>query len=183
MACAELARTTFAASKSLGMLKRNIQMLELTALGRVFLMPAGTAWEGVLKGTDVYLFLVGMMLMSEVARKEGLFDWLAGSPDTGGHGMHLAFTDVQRGRAPYLPHMVLGPRPPDLVTRLRQLPLRRQYEIAELLIGNIITHSLYVTRDAACTAPYGDPASIPFYFHEPITGEIMAQVFGASRMG
>ncbi|KQT83638.1 arsenic transporter [Methylobacterium sp. Leaf465] len=42
------------------------------------LMPAGTAWEGVLKGTDVYLFLVGMMLMSEVARKEGLFDWLAG---------------------------------------------------------------------------------------------------------
>ena len=42
------------------------------------LMPAGTAWEGVLKGTDVYLFLIGMMLMSEVARKEGLFDWLAG---------------------------------------------------------------------------------------------------------
>ncbi len=32
----------------------------------------------MLKGTDVYLFLVGMMLMSEVARKEGLFDWLAG---------------------------------------------------------------------------------------------------------
>ncbi|MCJ2033940.1 arsenic transporter [Methylobacterium sp. J-068] len=42
------------------------------------LLPAGTAWDGVLKGTDVYLFLVGMMLMSEVARKEGLFDWLAG---------------------------------------------------------------------------------------------------------
>ena len=48
--------------------------LALVLLG---LMPAGTAWEGVLKGTDVYLFLVGMMLMSEVARKEGLFDWLA----------------------------------------------------------------------------------------------------------
>ena len=29
------------------------------------------------KGTDVYLLLVGMMLLSEVARKEGLFDWLA----------------------------------------------------------------------------------------------------------
>jgi arsenical pump membrane protein len=28
-------------------------------------------------GTDVYLFLIGMMLLSEVARKEGLFDWLA----------------------------------------------------------------------------------------------------------
>ena len=32
---------------------------------------------GVVKGTDVYLFLTGMMLLSELARQEGLFDWLA----------------------------------------------------------------------------------------------------------
>ena len=48
--------------------------LALLALG---LISPGTAWEGVLKGTDVYLFLVGMMLLAETARKEGLFDWLA----------------------------------------------------------------------------------------------------------
>ena len=35
------------------------------------------AWSGILKGTDVYLFLGGMMLLSETARREGLFDWLA----------------------------------------------------------------------------------------------------------
>jgi arsenical pump membrane protein len=29
------------------------------------------------KGIDVYFFLIGMMLLAEVARKEGLFDWLA----------------------------------------------------------------------------------------------------------
>ncbi|MFT2095045.1 arsenic transporter [Acidiphilium multivorum] len=29
------------------------------------------------KGLDVYLFLTGMMLLSEVARREGLFDWLS----------------------------------------------------------------------------------------------------------
>jgi arsenical pump membrane protein len=29
------------------------------------------------KGTDVYFFLIGMMLLAEVARKESLFDWLA----------------------------------------------------------------------------------------------------------
>ncbi len=34
-------------------------------------------WRGVLKGADVYFFLVGMMLLPELARKEGLFDWLA----------------------------------------------------------------------------------------------------------
>ena len=35
------------------------------------------AWAGILKGLDVYLFLTGMMLLSEIARQEGLFDWLA----------------------------------------------------------------------------------------------------------
>jgi arsenical pump membrane protein len=35
------------------------------------------AWMAVEKGTDVYLFLAGMMLLSEVARTEGLFDWVA----------------------------------------------------------------------------------------------------------
>jgi arsenical pump membrane protein len=35
------------------------------------------ALTGVAKGTDVYLFLIGMMLLAEIARQEGLFDWLA----------------------------------------------------------------------------------------------------------
>src|SRR3954467_10573652 len=30
------------------------------------------------KGVDVYLFLIGMMIMSELARREGVFDWVAG---------------------------------------------------------------------------------------------------------
>jgi arsenical pump membrane protein len=29
------------------------------------------------RGLDVYLFLIGMMLLSETARREGLFDWVA----------------------------------------------------------------------------------------------------------
>ena len=32
---------------------------------------------GIGKGTDVYLFLFGMMLLAETARAEGLFDWAA----------------------------------------------------------------------------------------------------------
>ena len=46
----------------------------LVALG---LLSPGEAWAGVARGTDVYLFLTGMMLLSELARQEGLFDWLA----------------------------------------------------------------------------------------------------------
>lgn len=35
------------------------------------------ALNGVRDGTDVYLFLAGMTLLAELAREEGLFDWLA----------------------------------------------------------------------------------------------------------
>lgn len=41
------------------------------------LLPWRAAFAGVAKGLDVYLFLIGMMLISDIARKEGLFDWLA----------------------------------------------------------------------------------------------------------
>jgi arsenical pump membrane protein len=41
------------------------------------LLPISLAAAGVAKGTDVYLFLTGMMLLAELARREGVFDWLA----------------------------------------------------------------------------------------------------------
>jgi arsenical pump membrane protein len=41
------------------------------------LLPWQQALAGVAKGRDVYLFLAGMMLLSEMARNERLFDWLA----------------------------------------------------------------------------------------------------------
>jgi len=41
------------------------------------LLPPRAAWQAVQKGTDVYLFLTGMMLLAELARREGVFDWLA----------------------------------------------------------------------------------------------------------
>jgi len=41
------------------------------------LLPLSRAGAAVAKGTDVYLFLTGMMLLAELARVEGVFDWLA----------------------------------------------------------------------------------------------------------
>ncbi len=35
------------------------------------------AWTAVGRGTNVYLFLAGMMLLAELARAQGLFDWIA----------------------------------------------------------------------------------------------------------
>nr|WP_277924241.1 arsenic transporter [Sphingomonas sp. CROZ-RG-20F-R02-07] len=41
------------------------------------LMPIGAAGDAITKGLDVYLFLTGMMLLSETAREHGVFDWVA----------------------------------------------------------------------------------------------------------
>ncbi|MBV8523489.1 MAG: arsenic transporter, partial [Acetobacteraceae bacterium] len=48
--------------------------LTLVSLGQI---PGTDALSAAGRGLDVYLFLTGMMLLSEVARREGLFDWLA----------------------------------------------------------------------------------------------------------
>jgi len=57
--------------------------LLLVGLG---LIGPAEAWTGVAKGVDVYLFLIGMMLLSELARQEGLFDWLASITTTHAKG-------------------------------------------------------------------------------------------------
>ncbi|HJT53835.1 MAG TPA: arsenic transporter [Candidatus Angelobacter sp.] len=41
------------------------------------LLPSAAALNAVLKGVDVYLFLFGMMVLAELARDEGVFDWVA----------------------------------------------------------------------------------------------------------
>jgi arsenical pump membrane protein len=47
------------------------------ALVLLGLLPWRDALTGIEKGVDVYLFLIGMMLIAELARLEGLFDFLA----------------------------------------------------------------------------------------------------------
>lgn len=46
----------------------------LVAIGAVSVR---AAWSAIVGGYDVYFFLAGMMLLAEIARQRGLFDWLA----------------------------------------------------------------------------------------------------------
>lgn len=41
------------------------------------LIPLSSSVHAVREGVDVYLFLAGMMLLAELARREGVFEWLA----------------------------------------------------------------------------------------------------------
>ena len=57
------------------------------------MLPWSEALHAIGKGTDVYLFLAGMMIASELARKEGLFDFLAAlaARNAGGSATRLFF--------------------------------------------------------------------------------------------
>jgi SAM-dependent methyltransferase len=105
-----------------------------------------------------------------------LYEWLVD-----GHGLHLELSDVERGRSSYLPHLLMGTSPPAVLDAIRAMSLRRQQQIAELFHGRVQMHSCYVSRSANCVAPYGDPDCVPFFFHEPVTGAELAEVFARSR--
>lgn len=101
-----------------------------------------------------------------------LYDWIEGA-----NGLHMTLTDVQRGRAAYLPHLLMGPKPPAVLRQIRQLPLRKQYEVGELYTGAVQTHSFFATRQPGRVARYGDATLVPFFYHEPVTGPDIARLF------
>jgi arsenical pump membrane protein len=59
------------------------------------LIPLRLAGHAIAEGADVYLFLIGMMLLSELAREHGVFDWLSAAAARGARGScALLFTLV-----------------------------------------------------------------------------------------
>lgn len=109
---------------------------------------------------------------------EQIFAWLADE-----HGFHISLSDVQRGRYPYLPDMTLRQDAKALRERARAMAPRAQYAMSELLMGDLVKHTFYLTRSASAVAPYGDPDMIPFFFHEPLTGATLEPVFTARDGG
>jgi arsenical pump membrane protein len=50
------------------------------------LVPLRLAGHAIAEGSDVYLFLIGMMLLSELAREQGVFDWMSSTAVRGADG-------------------------------------------------------------------------------------------------
>jgi arsenical pump membrane protein len=50
------------------------------------LTPLRLAGRAIAEGSDVYLFLIGMMLLSELAREHGVFNWLSSIAVRGANG-------------------------------------------------------------------------------------------------
>ena len=58
--------------------------LAVLALALLHLIEPARIVSGIARGWDVYLFLAGMMLLAELGRRHGVFDWLAA------HAAHAA---------------------------------------------------------------------------------------------
>ncbi len=103
-----------------------------------------------------------------------LYDWLADRC-----GLHLTFSDVHRGRLPYSVEHHLSRADPELLATALALPLREQQAVAELIGGDLISHSFYAMRDADTAAPYDDPGYVPFFANEPAAGADFVRLIDA----
>lgn len=85
-------------------------------------------------------------------------------------GLHLHFTDAMRGVSPYRVEKYVGPERPELLARLKSLDVRKQQAVAEIMGGDLYTHSFFVTRRPDTVAVLDELDNVPFFFHDPVTG-------------
>jgi ubiquinone/menaquinone biosynthesis C-methylase UbiE len=100
-----------------------------------------------------------------------IFEWMQDQ-----HGMQLEFSDVQRGRFPYLPGLTLAADARLLRQRLPSMSVRARYAMSELLVGDLTRHNFYATPGLQA-APFGDPDYVPMYFHEQLDPVALEAMF------
>src|SRR6185503_19523008 len=115
------------------------------------LIPLHLAGRAIAEGLDVYLFLTGMMLLSELARDHGVFDWLANIAVTHANGssrrlftlIYLVGTVVTVFMSNDATAVVLTPAVLTAVKRAKAQPM--PYLLACALIANaaslVVFHS------------------------------------------
>ncbi|HRY99974.1 MAG TPA: class I SAM-dependent methyltransferase [Burkholderiaceae bacterium] len=103
-----------------------------------------------------------------------LYEWLVDRC-----GLHLHLSDWHRGAYAYEPAPLLAGATPEVRAQAARLPLREAQAVAELLRGDIITHTLYATRRADTVAPYGDADMVPMFANDRLDGAGMVALIGA----
>jgi len=123
------------------------------------LVPWSQARASVWQGLDVYLFLTGMMILSELAREKGVFDWIAevaathaaGSPRRLFFLIYLSGTVVTAFLSNDATAVVLTPAVLTIVRRLKIEPV--PHLLACALIANA----------ASFVLPISNPANLVIY--------------------
>jgi arsenical pump membrane protein len=118
------------------------------------LIPLNLAGKAIAEGLDVYLFLTGMMLLSELARDHGVFHWLANIAVTRANGssrrlftlIYLVGTIVTIFMSNDATAVVLTPAVLTAVKRAKAQPM--PYLLACALIANAASFVLPISNPA-----------------------------------
>jgi arsenical pump membrane protein len=118
------------------------------------LLPLAAAGMAVRQGVDVYFFLAGMMILAELAREKGVFDWIAtlaarhaqGSPRRLFLLIYLAGTVVTAFLSNDATAVVLTPAVLTIVRRLEVNP--RPHLLACAFIANAASFILPISNPA-----------------------------------
>jgi arsenical pump membrane protein len=116
------------------------------------LIPCPQAGSAILKGIDVYLFLTGMMILSELAREQGVFNWEAEVAATHSNGspgrlfflIYLAGTVVTVFLSNDATAVVLTPAVLAIIGRLKVEPI--PHLLACALIANAASFVLPISN-------------------------------------
>jgi arsenical pump membrane protein len=118
------------------------------------LLPLTQAGQAIAKGFDVYLFLIGMMILSELAREKGVFDWIAEIAAHHANGsshqlfllIYLAGTRVTAFLSNDATAVVLTPAVLTIVRKLKVDP--RPYLLACAFIANAASFIFPISNPA-----------------------------------
>jgi len=131
------------------------------------LIPLQLAGHAVAEGADVYLFLTGMMLLSELAREHGVFDWVAAITVRGAKGssarlfllVYAAGTLVTIFMSNDATAVVLTPAVLAAVRRARVAPMPHLFACA--LIANAASFVLPISNPANLVVFHAGLPSLP----------------------
>jgi len=123
------------------------------------LVSPGDALRAVRRGTDVYFFLAGMMVLAELARREGVFDWLAGHAARAARGSPLRLLALVYGVGTIVTALlsndatavVLTPAVAAVARKANAAPLPHLYACA------------FVANAASFILPISNPANLVVY--------------------
>jgi len=120
------------------------------------LLPPRDALAAVARGSDVYLFLAGMMVLAELARREGVFEWLAALASRPANGSRFRLLALVYGAGTLVTivlsndatAVVLTPAVAAVARRARAAPLPYLYACA------------FVANAASFVLPISNPANL-----------------------
>ncbi|HEY0798254.1 MAG TPA: SLC13 family permease, partial [Candidatus Baltobacteraceae bacterium] len=147
------------------------------ALVSLGLLPWSEALAAISRGTDVYLFLLGMMVLAELLRRAGVFDWLAAHVLGAAHGsplrllalIYLVGVVITAFLSNDATAVVLAPAVATALARTNADPLPYLYACA------------FVANAASFLLPISNPANLVVYGdHLPRLGPWVAAYGAAS---